>query len=130
MVAALPAVRVMVPDTALVSPVAPKLSVQLPVGPLIARPLNAAAPFDPVVADGLSTVAPLGPDAIVAVTTVPLWLTGLPLTSWTWSTGCCANAAPLCAVFEGWVVMPSWVAAPAVMGIVVGGGGAGPGALG
>ena len=67
----------------------------------------------------MSTVAPLGPDAIVAVTTVPLWLTGLPLTSWTWSTGCCANAAPLCAVFEGWVVMPSWVATPAVMEIVV-----------
>src|SRR6266566_2187232 len=85
----------------------------------MARPLNAATPFEPVVADALFRAAPLGPDAIVAVTTVPLWLTALPLASWSWTTGCCVNAAPLCAVLDGWVVMPSCVAAPAVIDMVV-----------
>ena len=60
-------------------------------------------------------VAPAGPDAIVAVTTVPFWLTGLPLASWIWTTGCWASATPLCALLEGWVVSTSFVAAPAEM---------------
>src|SRR5207247_9767012 len=50
----------------------------------------------------------------VAVTTTPLWLTGLPLASWSWSTGCWTNATPLCAVLDGAVVSTSFVAAPHV----------------
>src|SRR5439155_2147786 len=43
-----------------------------------------------------------------------LWLTGLPLASWSWSTGCWAKATPLCAALDGAVVSTSFVAAPAV----------------
>src|SRR2546426_7937057 len=59
-----------------------------------------------------SGVAPAG--LSVAVTTTPLWLTGLPLASSSWSTGCWANATPLCAALEGDVVKASRPAAPAV----------------
>src|SRR2546428_9202125 len=69
-------------------------------------------PLPLVVAVALLGVAPAG--LTVAVTTTPLWLTGLPLASWSCSTGCWANATPLCAVLEGWVVSASFVAAPAV----------------
>src|SRR5947199_2758154 len=75
-------------------------------------PVNVADPFDPVVAVALLGVAPAG--LTVAVTTTPLWLTGLPLASWSWSTGCWANATPLCAALDGAVVSASFVAAPAV----------------
>src|SRR5437773_4319068 len=57
-------------------------------------------------------VAPAG--LTVAVTTTPLWLTGLPLASWSWSTGCWANATPLCAALDGAVVKASRPGAPAV----------------
>src|SRR5947208_15828472 len=50
----------------------------------------------------------------VAVTTTPLWLTGLPLASSSWSTGCWANATPLCAALDGAVVKATRPAAPAV----------------
>src|SRR3989454_7381094 len=50
----------------------------------------------------------------VAVTTTPLWLTGLPLPSCSWSTGCWANGTPLCAALEGAVVKATRPAAPAV----------------
>src|SRR5204862_392165 len=60
----------------------------------------------------LLAVAPAGLG--VAVTTTPLWLTGLPLASWSWTTGCWASGAPLCAVAEGGVVSTSRVAVPAV----------------
>src|SRR2546428_7421990 len=69
----------------------------------------------PVVAAALVGVAPAG--VTVAVTSTPLWLTGLPLASWSWTTGCCANATPLCAVAEGGVVSVSWVAALALRAI-------------
>jgi hypothetical protein len=55
---------------------------------LIVSPLNVAAPFAPVVAVALVRVAPAGPVAIVAVTTVPLWLTALLLASCNCTTGC------------------------------------------
>src|SRR2546429_5256481 len=42
------------------------------------------------------------------------WLTGFPLASCSWTTGCWANGAPLCAVADGGVVRTSRVAAPAV----------------
>src|SRR3989442_1468395 len=69
-------------------------------------------PLPLVVAVALLGVAPAG--LSVAVTTTPLWLTGLPLPSCSWSTGCWANATPLCAALEGAVVKASRPAAPAV----------------
>src|SRR5436190_5592946 len=71
-----------------------------------------AAPFDPVVAVLLLAVAPAGLG--VAVTTTPIWLTGLPLASCNCTTGCCAIGAPLRAVLDGGVVRASCVAVPAV----------------
>jgi len=62
----------------------------------------------------LASVAPAGPVATTAVTPVPVSLTALPLTSWSWTTGCWVNATPLCALFDGAVVSASFVAAPAV----------------
>ena len=56
--------------------------------------------------------------AIAAVTVTPAWLTGFPTPSRSWTTGCCANATPLCAVAEGCVVTVSCVAAPAPRVIV------------
>src|SRR6266699_3284544 len=58
--------------------------------------------------------APPGPVAITAVTVVPLSLTELPFASWSWTTGCWANATPLCAPPDGAVVSASFVAIPAV----------------
>src|SRR3989442_7599686 len=60
----------------------------------MARPLNVATPVDPVVAVALLSVAPPGPDAIVAVTVTVAWLTGFPLASRSWITGCCAKGTP------------------------------------
>src|SRR2546427_4041121 len=57
--------------------------------------------------------------AIAAVTTTPAWLTGLPDPSRSCTTGCWANATPLCAVADGWVVTLSCVAAPAVIVMAV-----------
>src|SRR5436190_2782553 len=71
-----------------------------------------AAPFCVVVAVLLLAVAPAGLG--VAVTTTPIWLTGLPLASWSCTRGCCNNGAPLRAVLDGGVVSASCVAAPAV----------------
>src|SRR5439155_1415716 len=65
-----------------------------------------------VVAVSLLSVADTRPRA--AVLTTPPWLTGLPFASWSWTTGCGTNGAPLCAVAEGGVVRTSRVAAPAV----------------
>src|SRR5207302_1837517 len=58
--------------------------------------------------------APPGPAAITAVTVVPLSLAELPFASWSWTTGCWANATPFCALLDGAVVSASFVAAPAV----------------
>src|SRR2546426_2134057 len=69
-------------------------------------------PLPLVVAVALLGVAPAG--LSVAVTTTPLWLTGLPLASWSWSTGCWVTPTPLCAALEGDVVKASRPAAPAV----------------
>ncbi len=60
----------------------------------------------------LLAVAPAGLG--VAVTTTPIWLTGLPLASCNCTTGCCASGAPLRAVLDGGVVRASCVAVPAV----------------
>src|ERR1051325_11206558 len=80
----------------------------------MARLVNVAAPVEPVVAVVVPpSVPPVGPDASGAVTTTPAWATGFPGASRSWITGCCRNAAPLCAAAEGWVVIPSRVAVPA-----------------
>src|SRR2546428_2264020 len=71
-----------------------------------------AMPLPLVVAVALLGVAPAG--LSVAVTATPPWLTGLPLASSSCSTGCWANATPLCAALEGDVVKASRPAAPAV----------------
>ena len=84
--------------------------------PLSVSPLNVAAPVVPVVAVALLGVAPVG--VTVAVTTSPLWLTGLPLPSRSCATGCWTNATPLCAVAEGWVVSVSCAATPALRATV------------
>src|SRR5438552_1107569 len=80
----------------------------------MANPLNVAAPLATVVAVALLSVAPAGPVAITAVTISPAPPAGLPAASRTWSTGGGVNAAPLVAVGEGWVVIVSCAAAPAV----------------
>src|SRR5205809_1904375 len=86
--------------------------------PVSVSPVNVADPFEAVVAVALLGVAPAG--LTVAVTTTLLWPTGLPLASWSWSTGCWANATPLCAALDGAVVRASFVAAPAVPSAVKG----------
>src|SRR5256886_16306598 len=80
--------------------------------PVGVSPLNVALPLGSVVAVLLLAVAPAGFG--VAVTTTPPWLTGLPFASWSWTTGCCTNGAPLCAVLDGGLVITSRVAAPGV----------------
>src|SRR2546422_2310215 len=80
--------------------------------PVSVKLLNVAAPFGPVVAVLLLAVAPAGLG--VAVTTTPIWLTGLPLASCNCTTGCCASTAPLRPVLDGGVVSASCVAAAAV----------------
>src|SRR5713101_7101365 len=81
----------------------------------MASPLKTAAPITHVVAVALVSVAPAGPDAIVAVTTTPGWLTGLPLASCSCTAGCGVNAIPLCALAGAPVAMKSLLAAPVVM---------------
>ena len=53
------------------------------------------------------------PVAMATETGTPAWATAFPAESRSWITGCWANATPLCAVAEGWVVMPSSAAGPA-----------------
>src|SRR2546425_9663315 len=69
-------------------------------------------PLPLVVAVALLGVAPAGFSD--AVTASELWLTGLPLASSSCSTGCWANATPLCAALDGAVVKATRPAAPAV----------------
>src|ERR1044072_2256028 len=103
-------------DTAAVKPVAVKRSVYVPAGPVIARFVKPAAPRAPVVAVRVPpSVAPDGPEAIAAGTTIPDWATRFPDASRSWSTGCCANTAPLVALADGCVVMVSCDAAPAAI---------------
>src|ERR1043166_9053968 len=115
---AAPAAMLMVAEVAGVSPVAEKVNVRSPAAPVIDRFVKLATPLAFVVAVSVPPRVP-PPVAIVAVTFPPDWLTGLPLASRSCSTGCWANATPLCAALEGWVVMLSCVAAPAVMVMAV-----------
>src|SRR5207245_7473809 len=80
----------------------------------MASPRNVARPAAFVVALDPTSVAVGDPLATLAVTTTPAWLTGLPLASWSCTTGCCASGTPLRAVLEGGVVTTTFVAAPAV----------------
>src|SRR5439155_1117671 len=108
-----PAVIVTVAELTPVSPVAEKLRVRSPAVPAIARLVKVATPVPVVVALRVPPSVP-APVAIVAVTVTPAWLTSLPPRRPCELTGCCAKATPLCAVLDGWVVIVSCVAAPAV----------------
>src|SRR3989441_1040702 len=114
---AAPAVTVMVPEVTALSPVAPKVRVRSPAVPVIAKFVKVATPPAVVMAVSVPPSVP-PPVAIATVTVTPDWLTGLPAPSRSCTTGCCANATPLCAEAEGWVVMVSWVTAPAPTVIV------------
>ncbi len=94
-------------------PAAPKLNVRSPTVPLIDRLAKLATPLAFVVAVAVPPSVP-PPDAIAAVTVTPAWLTAFPAPSRSCTTGCWANAAPLCAVADGWVVTVSSLAAPAL----------------
>src|SRR2546425_1261691 len=114
---AAPAVTVMVPEVTALSPVAPKVRVRSPTVPVIARFVKVATPPAVVMAVRVPPSVP-PPVAIAAVTVTPDWLTGLPASSRSCTTGCCANAIPLWAEAEGCVVSVSCVAAPAPTVIV------------
>src|SRR5436309_11613194 len=92
---------------------AEKPSVCGPAVPLIDRFVNSAVPLALVL---MFTVPPSvpPPEAIVAVTVMSIWLTGLPEASCSWMTGCWRKATPLCTVADGWVVIASLAAGPAV----------------
>ncbi len=123
-----PALTVMVPETACVRPVAPKLRVRSPAVPLIARLVKLATPLPSVAAVAVPPKLP-PPVAIAAVTVTPAWLTALPAASRSCTAGCWANATPLCAVVDGWVVSVRWLATPALTVIVPETAGARPVAL-
>src|SRR5437016_47745 len=113
-VAAAPALTVVVPVAGAASVHPPLPGAEFPPAPPIPGPLNVAAPLPVVVAAAFVSVAPVGPVAITAVTVVPAWLTALPLASRSCSTGCWSKATPLCAVADGCVLIVSWVGVPAV----------------
>src|SRR5205814_7660879 len=98
-------------------PVALMLSVRSPAVPLIARLVKLATPPPSVAAVAVPLKLP-PPVAIAAVTVTPAWLTALPAASRSCAAGCWANATPLCAVADGWVVRVRWVATPAPTVIV------------
>src|SRR5687767_1908239 len=98
-------------EVAPVSPAALNPRVRLPAGPVIERLVNDATPDALVVAVVVPPRVP-PPLAMAAVTVTPLWETGFPEASRSWSTGCWANGVPLVAELDGWVVMVSWVAGP------------------
>src|SRR5439155_1515011 len=110
--AAAPTVAVAVNVTGLpVSAGAVAVSVFAPaVGPSV-HDRTAATPSVPAMTGVVGSTVPL-PVATAKLTETPL--TGLPPASCSWSTGCCASGAPLCAALEGWVVMLRRAAAPAV----------------
>ena len=114
---AAPAVMVIVPDVTAVRPVALNVKVRSPAVPVIARLVKLAAPLPFVVAVSVPPRVP-PPVAIAAVTVTWAWLTALPLASRSCTTGCWANATPLCADADGWVVMVSCVGPPASSVIV------------
>src|SRR5690242_2679804 len=109
---AAPADTTTVVDVTPVRPVAPKESVRLPTSPVILRFANAAAPVALVVAVRVPPSAGL-PVARAAVTTTPLWLTGLPAASCSCTTGCCGKTTSFVTPAEGSVLSPSCTAAPA-----------------
>src|SRR3954470_13995778 len=101
-------------DVAAVIPDEVKLSVREPSAPEMDRSVNVATPAALVVAGVVPPSVP-PPVAIAAATETPDWLTLLPDTSRSWTTGCRGNATPPSAFADGCVVIASWVAEPAVM---------------
>ncbi len=109
---AAPADTTTVVDVAPARPVVLNESVRLPTSPVILRVANAAAPLALVVAVRAPPSAG-APVASAAVTTTPLWVTGLPAPSWSCKTGCCGNATSFKTAADGSVVSASVVATPA-----------------
>jgi hypothetical protein len=85
-----PGVTLIALDVAEASPVLVKTNVRSPTVPVIDRSVNVATPLAFVVTDVVPFNVP-PPVLIAASTLTPLWLTGFPLLSCSWSTGCCPN---------------------------------------
>ena len=94
-----------------------KFSVRSPAVPVMDRSRKVAAPLTLVIAVSVPPSVP-PPVAIAAVPSTPTSLTGLPAASRSWMTGCWANATPLVAAAEGWVVIASFAAGPVGSGPV------------
>ena len=86
----------------------------VPLTPLRARPEKVATPLVKVPEVPPAAMEPPAPEAMVVLAVLVLTeVTTLPPESSTLTTGWVPRAAPEFAVVEGWVVMASWVAAPA-----------------
>src|SRR5688500_20123210 len=90
-------------EVAPVSPAALNPRVRLPAGPVIERVVNDATPDALVVAVVVPPRVP-PPLAVAAVTVTPLWETGFPQASLSWSTGCGGNGVAQVAGRDGRVV--------------------------
>ena len=108
---AAPVARVMVLEAALVKVPLEKVSVVVaPLSPLRVSPLKVATP---AVMVAVAPAEMVGAPVEVAVMVPVALVTTLPPESSTLATGWTDRAAPLVALEEGWVVMTTWVAAPA-----------------
>ena len=119
---ATPATKLTVPEVAPASAGALKPSVRGPTTPVIIRFVKVARPPAPVCTESVPPSTP-PPEAITAATGVPLWLTGFPAASWSWTVGCCANRMAFCALAGGCVAIASLAAGPdvSVIGAVIAG---------
>ncbi len=107
-----PAVSATTDEVSIASAPAVKTIRYAPVVPKRSRLPKLAAPAAEVATVVVPpSVAPAPTTA--AVTCTFDWATVLPKGSQSCTTGCCANATPLCALPEGWVATCSRVAAPA-----------------
>jgi hypothetical protein len=89
-----------------------KVSVALPAAPLSVSVVNVPTPLvELAVIEFPVGVTELG-ETVAVIVIVPAG-TGFSKASRTWTTGCVVSATPLVAFGAGWVVMPSFAAAPA-----------------
>src|SRR3989304_6160367 len=86
--------------------------------PEIPSPEKVATP-EPLVATGETPTMAAPPPVTAAAMFTLAWLTALPAPSRSWITGWVPKAAPLLALADGWVVMVSWVAAPAARAMLL-----------
>ena len=97
---AAPGVRVMALEVTPVNPVALKLSVRLPMTPVIDRLVKVATPAALVSTVVVPPSVP-PPAAMETVTPTPDWFTAFPAASRSWMIGCWANATLLAAAADG-----------------------------